>query len=116
MGMTGLETALSVVQHTMIETGMITWADFARITSSAPAAIGRVADQGRALAVGEPANITLVDADARWVVDPYAMATKGRNSPFKGLELPGKVTTVFFHGHPTVLDGALATPRLVGAE
>ncbi|MFF5790884.1 dihydroorotase [Paeniglutamicibacter sp. NPDC012692] len=116
MGMTGLETALSVVQHTMIETGMITWADFARITSSAPAAIGRVEDQGRALAAGEPANITLVDADARWVVDPYAMATKGRNSPFKGLELPGKVTTVFFHGHPTVLNGALATPRLVGAE
>ena len=116
MGMTGLETALSVVQHTMIETGMISWADFARITSSAPAEIGRVSDQGRALEVGEPANITLVDAAARWVVDPYAMATKGRNSPFKGLELPGKVTTVFFHGHPTVLDGALATPRLVGAE
>jgi dihydroorotase len=112
MGMTGLETALSVVQHTMVETGMITWADFARITSTAPAAIGRVADQGRELAVGEPANITLVDAEARWIVDPFAMATKGRNSPFKGLELPGKVTAVFFHGHPTVLGGKLATPRV----
>ncbi|MGL3804522.1 dihydroorotase [Paeniglutamicibacter sp. R2-26] len=116
MGMTGLETALSVVQHTMVETGLIGWDDVARITSAAPAEIGRVADQGRALAVGEPANITLLDAEARWVVDPYAMATKGRNSPFKGLTLPGKVTTVFFHGHPTVLDGALATPRLVEAE
>ncbi|MBV1778432.1 dihydroorotase [Paeniglutamicibacter sp. ABSL32-1] len=115
MGMTGLETALSVVQHTMIETGLITWADFARITSSAPAAIGRVEDQGRELAVGEPANITLVDAEARWVVDPVAMATKGRNSPFKGLELPGKVTTVFFHGHPTVLGGELNTPRITEA-
>ncbi|RAX49614.1 dihydroorotase [Arthrobacter sp. AQ5-05] len=112
MGMTGLETALSVVQHTMVETGLITWADFARITSTAPAAIGRLTDQGRELAVGEPANITLVDAEARWVVDPYAMATKGRNSPFKGLELPGKVTHVFFHGHPTVRDGKLGTPRL----
>ncbi|NKG20853.1 dihydroorotase [Paeniglutamicibacter terrestris] len=112
MGMTGLETALSVVQHAMIETGLISWADFARITSTTPAAIGRVSDQGRALAVGEPANITLVDADARWIVDPFAMATKGRNSPFKGLELPGKVRTVFFHGHPTVLDGALNTPRI----
>lgn len=112
MGMTGLETALSVVQHTMIETGLMTWADFARVTSTTPAQIGRVEDQGRELAVGEPANITLVDADARWIVDPYAMATKGRNSPFKGLELPGKVTTVFFHGHPTVLEGELATPRV----
>ena len=110
MGMTGLETALSVVQHTMIETGMISWADFARITSSAPAEIGRLADQGRALEVGEPANITLVDAAARWIVDPYAMATKGRNSPFNGLELPGKVVPPFFHGHPTVLDGTLNTP------
>ena len=112
MGMTGLETALSVVQHTMIETGLMSWADFARVTSTTPAEIGRVTDQGRALEVGEPANITLVDADARWIVDPSAMATKGRNSPFKGLELPGKVTTVFFHGHPTVLDGELATPRV----
>ena len=112
MGMTGLETALSVVQHTMIETGLMTWADFARVSSTAPADIGRLTDQGRALEVGEPANITLVDAEARWVVDPHAMATKGRNSPFKGLELPGKVTTVLFHGHPTVLDGELATPRV----
>lgn len=115
MGMTGLETALSVVQHTMIETGLMTWADFARVTSTTPAQIGRVTDQGRELAVGEPANITLVDADARWIVDPYAMATKGRNSPFNGLELPGKVTTVFFHGHPTVLEGELATPRVLEA-
>ncbi len=36
MGMTGLETALSVVQHTMIETGLMGWADFARVTSTAP--------------------------------------------------------------------------------
>ncbi len=115
MGMTGLETALSVIQHTMIATGMISWTDVARVLSTTPAQIGRVTDQGRPLAVGEPANITLVDAAARWVVDPYAMATKGRNSPFRGLELPGAVTTVFFHGHPTVLDGALNTPRITGA-
>src|SRR4051794_34696737 len=49
MGMTGLETALSVVQHTMIETGLMGWADFARVTSTGPAAIGRLQDQGRPL-------------------------------------------------------------------
>ncbi|GHD01997.1 dihydroorotase [Zhihengliuella salsuginis] len=114
MGMTGLETALSVVQHTMIETGMMTWADFARVTSTTPAEIGLVADQGRPLAVGEPANITLVDADARWTVDPEAMATMGRNSPFSGLELPGRVRATFFHGTATVLDGELNTPRTAG--
>ncbi|WPR66423.1 dihydroorotase [Glutamicibacter protophormiae] len=111
MGMTGLETALSIVQHTLVDTGLLTWEDVARITSATPAQIGRVADQGRPIAVGEPANLVLVDPAARWVVDPYAMATKGRNSPFAGMELPGAVRATFFHGHPTVLDGQLATPR-----
>ncbi|MDQ4046348.1 MAG: dihydroorotase, partial [Actinomycetota bacterium] len=110
MGMTGLETALSVVQHAMIETGLMTWADFARATSTAPAAIGRLTDQGRPLEEGEPANIILVDPAARWTVDPSAMATMGRNSPFRGMELPGKVRATFFKGHPTVLDGSLNTP------
>lgn len=110
MGMTGLETALSVVQETMIETGLMTWADFARVTSTTPAQIGQLADQGRPLEVGEPANIVLVDPAARWNVDPSAMATKGRNSPFANMELPGKVVATFFHGHPTVLNGALNTP------
>jgi len=111
MGMTGLETALSVVQHAMIETGLMTWADFARVTSTAAAKIGRLGDQGRPIEAGEPANIILVDPAARWTVDPFKMATMGRNSPFKGRELPGKVVATFFKGHPTVLDGALNTPH-----
>jgi dihydroorotase len=43
-------------------------------------------------------------------VDPSTMATMGRNSPFRGMELPGKVVATFFKGHPTVLDGKLNTP------
>jgi dihydroorotase len=116
MGMTGLETALSVVQHTMIETGLMGWEDFARVTSTAPAAIGRVQDQGRPLEAGEPANVILVDPAARWTVDPSKMATMGRNSPFAGRELPGKVVATFFKGHPTVLDGKLNTPYRWPAE
>jgi dihydroorotase len=111
MGMTGLETALSVVQHAMIETGLMTWADFARVTSTAAATIGRLSDQGRPIEAGEPANLILVDPAARWTVDPFQMATMGRNSPFKGRELPGKVVATFFRGHPTVLDGKLNTPH-----
>src|SRR5690349_9688365 len=116
MGMTGLETALSVVQHTMIETGLMSWADFARVTSAAAAKIGRLEDQGRPLEKGEPANIVLVDPAARWTVDPSAMATMGRNSPFRGMELPGKVVATFFKGHPTVLDGKLNTPYRYPSE
>jgi dihydroorotase len=116
MGMTGLETALSVVQHTMIESGLIGWADFARITSAMPARIGRLTGQGQPLAAGAAANITLVDPAARWTVDPSAMATKGRNSPFAGRQLPGRVVATFLNGHPTVLDGALNTPARPAEE
>ncbi len=65
MGMTGLETALSVVQATMVDTGLLDWAGVAQRMSATPARIGRVADQGRPLAVGEPANLTLVDPSTR---------------------------------------------------
>ena len=110
MGMTGLETALSVVQSAMVETGLLGWADVARVLSAAPAAIGRVPGQGRPLRVGEPANVVLVDPAARRTVDAGAMATQGRNSPFAGSSLPGAVVATFLRGHPTVLDGSAASP------
>ncbi|GAB3273001.1 dihydroorotase [Arthrobacter pigmenti] len=110
MGMTGLETAVSVVQEAMVETGLLDWDAMGRIMSTRPAAIGQVPGQGRPLAAGEPANITLIDPAARWRVEPAAMATKGRNSPFAGRQLPGDVMATFFRGHPTVLDGQLNTP------
>ena len=113
MGMTGLETALPVVQKTLVDTGLIGWEDVARIMSTTPAEMGRIPGQGRPLEAGEPANITLVDPSAVTVVDPSKHATKGRNSPFKGMELPGRVTHVFYQGHPTVIDGELATPKKV---
>ena len=110
MGMTGLETALSVVMSAMVETGLIDWAGVAARMSTVPATIGRVADQGRPLAVGEPAHLTLVDPAARWTVDPALMATTGRNSPFRGLALPGRVVATFYAGVPTVLAGELVGP------
>ncbi|WP_298457734.1 dihydroorotase [uncultured Cellulomonas sp.] len=105
MGMTGLETALSVVQQTMVDTGRMTWADVARVMSTAPAAIGRVEDHGRPIAVGEPANLTLVDPAARTVVVPERQGTASVNSPFRGRELPGRVVATFLRGRATVLDG-----------
>ncbi|WP_432565246.1 dihydroorotase [Kineococcus sp. SYSU DK003] len=107
MGMTGLETALSVVQHTMVDTGLIGWDTLADRMSHAPARIGRLAGHGQPLAVGAAANLVLVDPAARWTVDPAAMATAGRNSPFRGMELPGRVVATFLRGRPTVLDSEL---------
>jgi dihydroorotase len=110
MGMTGLETALSVVAEAMVETGLLDWAGVAQRMSVTPARIGRVTGQGRPLAVGEPAHLTLLDPAARQVVDPAAMATMGRNSPYRGRTLPGRVVATVYGGRPTVLDGALAEP------
>lgn len=111
MGMTGLETALSVVQHTLIDTGLITWRDVARIMSETPAQIGRLRGQGRPLDVGEPANLVLFDPGAQTTVDPQTHVSKGRNSPYTGMTLPGSVRATFFYGHPVVLDGVLTTPH-----
>lgn len=111
MGMTGLETALSVVQETMVGTGLLDWSGVALRMSVTPATIGRLPNQGRPLAAGEPAHVTLVDPAARWTVDPASMATGGRNSPYRGRTLPGRVVATFYAGRATVLAGqAVAQP------
>ena len=111
-GMTGLEQALSIIQMTLVDTGMITWRDVARILSEEPAKIGRLDhEQGRPLAEGEPANIVLVDPKATRVIKPEEQATKGKNNPYRDMEVPGSIRATFYAGHPTVLNGELATPR-----
>jgi dihydroorotase len=107
-GMLGLETALSVVQETMVDPGLLTWADVAERMSYAPARIGRVADHGRPLEDGAPANVVLYDPSVRRVVEAADSVSLSRNTPYAGLELPGRVVATFRHGRPTVLDGKLA--------
>ncbi len=107
MGMTGLETALRVVQHTMVDTGLLDWAGIADRMSRRPAAIGRVAGHGRPIAIGEPAHLTLLDPAHRAVIDPTQHASRSRNSPYAGRELPGRVTHTFLAGRPTLVDGVL---------
>ena len=106
-GMLGLETALSVVQQTMVDTGLMDWAQVAERMSVKPAEIGRLAGHGRPLAVGEPANVLLYDPVATRVVDPSETASLSRNTPYAGRELPGRVVATFLRGKATVLDGKL---------
>jgi dihydroorotase len=106
-GMLGLETALSVVQEAMVETGLLDWAGVADRMSVRPAAIGGLAGQGRPLQPGAPANLVLVDPAARRTVDPYALASRSRNTPYAGRTVPGAVVATFLRGRPTVVDGKL---------
>ena len=107
MGMVGLETALSVVQEAMIETDLLDWAGVADRMSYRPARIGRLSGQGRTLDQGSPANITLYDPAPRGVVDPSGFASRSRNTPYRGMELPGRVVATFLRGRPTVMEGKL---------
>jgi dihydroorotase len=110
-GMTGLETALRVVQLAMVDTGLLDWAGVADRMSARPARIGRVADHGKPIAAGSPANITLYDAAAPYTaVDPASHVSKSRNSPFAGMALPGSVYATFLRGVPTVLEGKAMDP------
>jgi dihydroorotase len=108
MGMLGLETALSVVQQVMVDTGLLDWVGVADRMSTRPARIGRVDGHGRGIAVDAPANLTLYDPSTTWTVDRDALASRSRNTPYRGRTLPGTVYATFLRGRPTVLDGKLA--------
>ncbi|CAB4978354.1 MAG: dihydroorotase [Actinobacteria bacterium] len=97
-GMIGLESALSVVMQTMVETSMIKWVDIVDRMSTAPARIGGYAEQGRGLVVGAPANIALFDITRSWRVDRDLVASRSRNTPFHGMELPGVARLTMLRG------------------
>lgn len=106
-GMLGLQTALSVVQEALVETSLATWRDVARLLSEEPARIGQVEEQGRPIAVGEPANLCLVDPLVHRTFEAESLASRSENSPYVGMELPGAIVATFFRGRPTVLEGVL---------
>jgi dihydroorotase len=109
-GMTGLEIALRAVQQAMVETGLLDWAAVADRMSVRPATIGRLSGHGVLPATGASANLTLYDpAAAPEPVDPATHASRSRNTPFRGVALPGQVVATFLRGTATVLDGKLAS-------
>jgi dihydroorotase len=106
-GMVGLETALSVVLSTgVFADGEGTdWGALAERLSRTPARIAGLAGHGLDPAVGNPANLTLVDPAATRVVDAAATASRSRNNPYAALTLPGRIEATFLRGDATVLDG-----------
>ncbi|MFN8127981.1 MAG: dihydroorotase [Candidatus Nanopelagicales bacterium] len=106
-GMLGLQTALPVVNETMVRTGLLDWSQVAERMSFAPARIGRVAEHGRPIEVGEPANVTLFDPEYEWVVAANDMVSRSRNTPYAGMVLHGRVLGTWLRGRATLLDGAI---------
>ena len=101
-GMLGLETALALALTELdldIATvvGLLSWR---------PAAIIGADDRhGRPIAAGEPANLAVFDPAEEWTIDPAAMQSKSRNTPYAGRRVRGRVRHTIYEGTPTVIDG-----------
>lgn len=107
-GMVGLEMALPVVIETLVNPGLLSWADVARVMSSAPAEIGSLAGYGKPLHLGEPAHLTLLDSTAPAVSPRGSLST---NDPYPKGTLPGRVMHTFHGGVMTVHNGDLVAPE-----
>ena len=106
-GMLGLETALAVAFGALSGRlgavgllGAFSWRP-ARIAGLDPASGGR---QGGPVAPGAPANLVVFDPDAEWEVDPAALSSRSRNTPYGGRRLRGRVRHTLREGEPVVVD------------
>lgn len=106
-GMVGLESALSVVQAALVDTGLLGWADVARVLSATPAAIGGLDGYARGIVEGAVAELTLVDPSASRVFSEEHLAGRSVNSPYLSTTLPGRVVSTIHQGYETLRDGRL---------
>jgi dihydroorotase len=86
-GISGLETAVAVIMDRLVHPGLLRITDMVRLFTVGP---GRILglDSGT-LTPGSKADITIIDPDAKRRVDPSTFYSKGKNTPFKGMELCG---------------------------
>jgi len=96
-GVTGLELLLPLTLKWAAEERIGLPAALAKITK-APAALLGI--DGGTLAVGHPADICIFDPNAHWIVDRTSLKSQGKNTPFLGLEVPGRVRHTLIDGVP----------------
>lgn len=104
-GVVGLETALAVLLTELVHRGVVGLADLIAALTCRPAKAMGI-PRG-ALAVGSPADVTILDPEKGWVVEAGSFASKGMNSPFLGWRVKGRVTDVLVAGRPVCRDGQL---------
>lgn len=104
-GMLGLETSLSIIADLFVASGLADWRFVAKVMSERPAEITRLPGHGRPIAVGEPANLTIVDPGHTWTVQGAELASKASNTPFEGMEFGAKVTHTVLRGRVTCDNG-----------
>jgi dihydroorotase len=97
-GIVGLETALGLVITQLIEPKHLEWSAAIEKMTINPARILGIHDSKGTLRVGADADVTVIDPDIRWTVDPAKFRSKSRNTPFAGWKLRGRADTVIVGG------------------
>ena len=115
-GMLGLESALSIVNQTMVQTGLLNWEGVADRMSRAPSRIAGYENHGGKIEVGAPAHLTVINPTQTYRVDRDLVASRSRNTPFHGMELAGVIQGTFFRGIPTYLAGQLTSIHSNGSN
>jgi len=113
-GIVGLETALGLVITKLIEPGHLDWSTALAKMTINPARILGVHRTKGTLKVGADADVTVIDPDVRWTVDPAKFRSKSTNTPFAGWKLQGRADTVIVAGrvkHKVAAEGATADGR-----
>ncbi len=107
-GIIGLETAFSVIHTELVLKKDLSLQEAIRKMSFRPAQIFGLLPAGQ-IGVGLPADLTLIDLDRKWVVDPEQFFSKARNCPFAGSELCGKVVMTLVGGQSAYTDPVMQT-------
>ena len=102
-GMVGLETSLALALTGLYHSGLLPLSRVLALMSASPAALLGL-DKGT-LAVGRDADLVLFDPDEVWVIDKEQFASKGRNTPFHGRTVRGKVKYTISRGNIIYQEG-----------
>jgi dihydroorotase len=95
-GIIGLETLIPITVRGLIEPGHLTWPDVIRKLTANPAKLLGI-NKGT-LRAGADADVTIIDPEARWTIDPASFHSRSRNTPFGGWEVRGRAHTVIVGG------------------
>jgi dihydroorotase len=87
-GIVGLETAVALLLDRLVTPGLLPLPTLVARLSRDPARVLNL--PGGSLAAGAPADLTLLDPDARWTIDPARFQSKSRNTPFGGWTVTGR--------------------------
>jgi dihydroorotase len=95
-GIVGLETCVGLILHHFVHTGKLPLSSFVERASCAPARAFRL--PGGTLMPGSPADVTVLDLERVWTVDPAVFRSRSRNTPFGGWELKGRAVRTIVGG------------------